>query len=157
MPEAREEWIDDVRLPERRVLPHGIPTERRSPSTYLLTVCTRPRRLDQLCHAAVAAQVRESLEFQHARATWRLHACVLMPDHIHFIVTVPAETPLARAVMYWKRYLARHAGIAWQRDFFEHRLRRDEHFAAKVEYLRMNPVRAGLVVSPDEWPYFWTW
>jgi REP element-mobilizing transposase RayT len=80
-----------------------------------------------------------------------------MPDHLHLIATVAAETPLTHTVMYWKRYLAREAGVDWQRDFFEHRLRRDEHFDAKVDYLRMNPVRAGLVANPDEWPYFWTW
>jgi REP element-mobilizing transposase RayT len=157
MPEVREEWIHDVRWPERRQLPHGTPSERRAPSTYLLTVCTRPRRLNQLCHETVAAVIHRSLEFQQGRALWRVHACVLMPDHLHLIATVAAETPLTHTVMYWKRYLAREAGVDWQRDFFEHRLRRDEHFDAKVDYLRMNPVRAGLVANPDEWPCFWTW
>lgn len=110
-----------------------------------------------LCHDDVASLVRTSLEFHDGRSTWRLHACVLMPDHLHLIATVPAETRLAHTVACWKRYLAREAGVARQRDFFEHRLRRDQPFDAKVEYLRINPVRAGLVASADQWPYFWTW
>jgi putative transposase len=80
-----------------------------------------------------------------------------MPDHMHLIATVPAETRLAQMVTQWKRYVARESGVDWQRDFFEHRLRRDEHFDAKLDYLRMNPVRAGLVTKPEEWPFFWTW
>jgi putative transposase len=141
----------------RRFLPHGLPFERQAASTYLLTVCTQPRGLDQLCRVDVANLVRSSLEFHDGRATWRLHACVLMPDHLHFIAAVPVETGLAHTVAYWKRFVARQAGVDWQRDFFEHRLRRHDHFDAKVEYLRMNPVRAGLVATPDQWPYFWTW
>jgi len=105
----------------------------------------------------VANLIRAWLEFHDGRGSWRLHACVLMPDHVHVIATVPAETRLAHTVAYWKRYVARWAGVEWQRDFFEHRLRQDEHFAVKVEYLRMNPVRAGLVASSEDWPYFWTW
>jgi putative transposase len=76
---------------------------------------------------------------------------------MHLIVTVPTEVRLPHTIAYWKLYVARQAGVRWQRDFFEHRFRRNESFAAKVAYLRMNPVRAGLVVKPEEWPYFWTW
>ena len=157
MSEAWQEWLDDVQLPVRRALPHGTPDGRQSASTYHLTMCARPRGLNQLCHDSVAQVVRASLEFHDVRGAWRLHACVLMPDHLHLIVTVPAETRLAHTIAYWKRYVARQVRVAWQRDFFEHRLRRDEHFGVKVEYLRMNPVRAGLVSSAEEWPYFWIW
>jgi hypothetical protein len=46
--------------------------------------------------------------------------------------------------------------VSWQRDFFEHRLRSHQHVDAKRAYLRQNPVRAGLVAHPDDWPYFWS-
>jgi len=41
----------------------------------------------------------------------------------------------------------------WQRGFFDHVLRSDESYAEKWEYVRENPVRAGLVRIADEWPY----
>jgi hypothetical protein len=41
----------------------------------------------------------------------------------------------------------------WQAGFFDHLLRRSESYAAKWEYVRRNPVRAGLVSEPDLWPY----
>ncbi len=37
--------------------------------------------------------------------------------------------------------------------FFDHLLRNDESYAQKWEYVRQNSVRAGLVESPEDWPY----
>lgn len=55
----------------------------------------------------------------------------------------------------WKHFTARTLGIEWQRDFFDHRLRH-RSFVEKAHYIRMNPVRAGLVEKLEEWPYVWT-
>jgi len=41
----------------------------------------------------------------------------------------------------------------WQPGFFDHVLRSDESYSQKWEYVRENPVRAGLVGRIDEWPY----
>jgi putative transposase len=41
----------------------------------------------------------------------------------------------------------------WQPGFFDHLLRTDESYGQKWEYVRMNPVRTGLVSTPEEWPY----
>ncbi len=54
-----------------------------------------------------------------------------------------------------KKWWARELGIQWQRDFFDHRLRSEAEFEAKAHYVRMNPVRAGLVSRPEEWPHAW--
>jgi mono/diheme cytochrome c family protein len=55
----------------------------------------------------------------------------------------------------WKRFLATRLNIEWQRDFFDHRLRKDESYREKADYIRANPVRARLVTKPPEWLYFW--
>ena len=44
-------------------------------------------------------------------------------------------------------------GPIWQPGFFDHVLRSDESYAQKWEYVRDNPVRAGLVAQSDDWPY----
>jgi putative transposase len=64
-----------------------------------------------------------------------------------------AEESLQQAVSNWKRYTARHAKIEWQRDFFDHRLRHDESYAQKADYIRQNPGRKGLVARAEDWPY----
>jgi hypothetical protein len=56
-----------------------------------------------------------------------------------------------------KQALAKHIAPPdkspiWQRGFFDHVLRSDESYAEKWNYVRANPVRAGLVNDPD-WPY----
>jgi hypothetical protein len=55
----------------------------------------------------------------------------------------------------WKKWTASQLGIGWQRDFFEHRLRNDESARQKADYILYNPVRAGLVERPEDWPYVW--
>ena len=44
----------------------------------------------------------------------------------------------------------------WQEGFFDHRLRHDESLEEKTYYIRMNPVRAGLIEKPETWPYVFT-
>jgi len=51
------------------------------------------------------------------------------------------------------RITARIANIAWQRNFFDHRLRNDESENEKVAYIRANPVRAELIGPNDRWPF----
>jgi putative transposase len=41
----------------------------------------------------------------------------------------------------------------WQEGFFDHLIRHGESYAEKWEYVRLNPVRAGLVQDPEEWPW----
>jgi REP-associated tyrosine transposase len=43
--------------------------------------------------------------------------------------------------------------MIWQRGFFDHLLRSDESYAQKWNYVRENPVRAGLLTNADDWPY----
>ncbi len=45
------------------------------------------------------------------------------------------------------------SGRAWQAGFFDHVLRSSESYGEKWEYVRMNPVRAGLAARPEDWPY----
>jgi hypothetical protein len=43
--------------------------------------------------------------------------------------------------------------MLWQREYFDHVLRSGESYAQKWDYVRENPVRAGLVTSWDHWRY----
>jgi len=53
----------------------------------------------------------------------------------------------------WKGYQTKGPGIEWQEGFFDHRIRSSESAEEKRQYILMNPVRAGLVARPDDWPY----
>ena len=85
---------------------------------------------------------------------------VLMPDHGHLFVAFPmtgmtlSEWIGAIKTVLGKRFL--RLGMQkphWQDGFFDHVLRSAESYAQKWEYVRMNPVRAGLCDQPEQWPY----
>jgi putative transposase len=86
---------------------------------------------------------------------------VLMPDHLHLFIVVPHDVP--HALSGWMKALKRsltrvldEQGVApphWQRGFFDHVMRSRESYSEKWEYVRNNPVRAGLVAEADAWPF----
>ena len=112
--------------------------------------------MDQLCQSAVAEFLKDSLLFYQNQGELWVHVLLLMPDHLHAILSFSPTVGMRKSIAKWKRYAAREKGIQWQRDFFDHRLRKDESVVEKTHYIRMNPVRAGLVDAPEDWPYVWT-
>jgi REP element-mobilizing transposase RayT len=81
---------------------------------------------------------------------------VIMPDHIHLFVRGNLDFSLAQWVRVLKRSLSREiltASPHWQQGFFDHLIRHSESYSQKWEYVRQNPVRAGLVASADAWPW----
>jgi putative transposase len=68
-----------------------------------------------------------------------------MADHLHMLATFGPNAGMKTVIRNLKRYLANHAGINWQRDFFDHRLRDDESYDEKANYILNNPARAGFV------------
>ena len=98
--------------------------------------------------------VLETIEHRHLKGIWYAHVAVLMPDHVHLIVSFPqTEKRTQTIVSKWKEWTAKSFRIDWQRDFFEHRLRKEENFRQKADYILANPVRAGLVEKAADWPY----
>jgi REP element-mobilizing transposase RayT len=143
------------RAPERRPLPHDVPPWADYGAVFFVTVCAVPRGRNHLCQKAVATGLWESVRHRQGAGQWWVHLFLVMPDHVHALLTFDPDFDLQPTVVAWKRYTSRQLGIPWQRDFLDHRLRGDESFEQKVDYIRHNPVRAGLVADPDEWPYMW--
>ena len=85
---------------------------------------------------------------------------VLMPDHVHLFVAFPSDGVVLvawiqslRAVLGKVLLNVGHDKPHWQEGFFDHVLRSAESYAQKWDYVRMNPVRAGLCATPEQWPY----
>ena len=145
----------DKELFSRKSLPHGRPGWVKDDAIFFITVCCRDRGKNQLCHDDIAEKIFESVRFRHENGDWFVHLFVLMPDHVHGLISFPVERPMKSTVAKWKEYAAKQIGILWQRDFFDHRLRTDESYTEKAAYIRMNPVRKGLVGQPEAWKYVW--
>lgn len=128
------------------------------PAVFFVTCCTR-RREPWLANRAV----HDAFERFGRRAAEQFRVAVgryvMMPDHLHFFVSGGPEFTLGRWVGQLKQALARacpavRSGIApWQDGFFDHLLRSEESLSQKWDYVRQNPVRAGLATRPEDWPY----
>ena len=127
---------------------------------YFITVCTQARRA--ILHSDDVVQIlRDEWHTAQERHGWVVGRYVIMPDHVHFFCAehAPAKS-LAAFVGAWKEWtskrMVRELNLTmpiWQPEFFDHVLRSDESFAEKWEYVRQNPVRAGLVEQVADWPH----
>lgn len=90
---------------------------------------------------------------------YHLHAFVVMPNHVHLLVT-----PFVRAREWLgplkgftghhaNRILSRQRVPFWQDESYDHMIRNDEEFARVQRYIEFNPVQAGPVPAPDEFPW----
>ena len=142
-------------LRQRHTLPHEVPSWVKKGSLYFLTICGKPRGKNQFCHSEISAKIIATVTRRHDSEVWFMRLFLLMPDHVHALVSFPQEADMLASVRQWKNYLARMHGIKWQRDFFEHRLRNAESWEEKAHYIRQNPVRAGLIANAEAWAYQW--
>ncbi|MDR0352171.1 MAG: transposase, partial [Opitutaceae bacterium] len=120
---------------------------------YFITICAKNRTARPLLKNNIANNLVETVSHLHQRGDWFARLFLVMPDHIHALISFPAENSMPRRVSSWKSYTARKFGIDWQERFFEHRLRAEDSLDEKAAYIRMNPVRARLVDAPEKWPF----
>ena len=119
---------------------------------YFLTFCVAKRQKVLANKKAFAA-----FEAALARLTnWNVIAAVLMPDHAHLLIAPNDRDATAGnasgAIKRWMRQKLA-AGWQWQPGSFDRLLRSDESAEEKWQYIRENPVRAGLVENWRDWPY----
>ena len=84
-----------------------------------------------------------------------------MPNHFHLILTIPEGRSLSAFMRDLKKrvayeyFMVRNAPIKkfWQDRFDDLLITREPTFRTKLNYVHWNPVRAGLVSKPEDWPY----
>jgi putative transposase len=107
-----------------------------------------------------ALEFIETLMDYRAEGKYDLHAFVVMPEHIHLLLTPALESSLERAVQLVKGGSSHRLGQLtprrfplWQRGFSDHRIRGAEDYIAHVRYIEINPVKRGLVRNAAEYRY----
>ena len=121
---------------------------------YFITICITPR-----CNAlANEAAWRMVCEAVNRLDKWNTYSIMTMPDHIH-LLTAPLnrELRVAAFLKWFKRWFNESYGTCekwqWQPGGFDRLLRTSESIHEKWNYVRENPVRAGLVAHWKEWRY----
>ena len=132
----------------------AIPSRASRPGTFFITTATyNRRRLFQF--PANAELFLETLQHYRRLGHYKVHAFVIMPDHVHLILTPQAIT-LERSMGLIKGGFSHRLASkfpVWQRGFIDHRIRDAEDRETRRTYLHQNPVRANLVETAELYPY----
>jgi putative transposase len=134
--------------------------------TFFFTLTLDDRRSSALVdHVAL---LRAAFRTTRNERPFSMDAIVILPDHLHVILTLPPEDPdFSNRLRRIKRRFTRSivaAGVPissnhrgeyslWQRRFWEHTIRDDRDFERCVDYIHYNPVRHRLVATPSEWAF----
>jgi putative transposase len=123
--------------------------------TYLVTAVTaQRRRLFQVTATAELLQ-RTILDYR-SQGRFLLHAFVIMPDHFHALITPAPDVSLEKAMQFIKggfSFRLKGKLDVWERSFNESQIMSEEKFVSCVRYIEENPVRRGLVSTPDAYPF----
>src|SRR5271155_588057 len=103
------------------------------------------------------------LRFYVKERKFEVHDFVVMPDHVHLLVTVHGDITIERAMQFVKggfsfrlRKETGYMGEIWQRGFSETRVNDRESFQNHRKYIAQNPVNAGLVDSTEKFSFCFT-
>lgn len=120
---------------------------------FFITICLGDRRIARLCEGTAPSTILNSMRHYNNMQRWWASVAVVMPDHVHLICSFPEGASISKTVKDWKHWNATQLKINWQTNFFEHRLRNEDQYIEKGEYILENPVRAGLVDRWEKWPH----
>ena len=129
------------------------------PGTYFVTFSTLQRR--RLFVVEPYARLFLKTIYGYRRqGKFQLHAFVVMPEHIHLLLTPGEDVTLERSVQLIKGGYSHAFGVefgkhkeVWQRGFTDHRIREREDFKKHRQYIHNNPVVRGLVDRAPEYRY----
>jgi putative transposase len=123
--------------------------------TYLVTAVTAQRRsIFQV--TATAELLEQTILDYRSQGKFLLHAFVIMPDHFHALITPAPDVSLEKALQFIKggfSFRLKSRFDVWMRSFNESQVMNEEKFNNSVRYIEQNPVRRGLVRSPNEYRF----
>jgi putative transposase len=142
-------------------------------SARFVTFCTH-RKIPILRKSSYRSIVAESINEIHKEIGFEFYGYVIMPDHLHLVLRPPEGTSLSKIISEIKSRSAKRVHVVlspdeihqftvirnrierfalWQRRCYDHNCRGEEAVWEKVNYCHNNPVRKGLVSSPEEWQW----
>ena len=100
------------------------------------------------------------VEMAHQREWLDCVAYTVMPDHAHIVFGLGSEKTLRQVMHSFSRNSSRQIhqavggeGRLWQKGYYDDRVEDEEQFENQVRYVLYNPVKAGHVRDPDDWPF----
>jgi len=129
------------------------------PGTYFVTFSTFQRTRLFVVDSYARLFLRTLYGYERKRK-FRLHAFVVMPEHVHLLLAPANDLTLERVMQLIKGGFSHEFGSqfgrkkeVWQRGFTDHRIRDAADYELHRGYIHRNPVRRGLVSNPQEYRY----
>lgn len=137
-------------------MPWGLKHFQASRQSHFVTFCCYHRR--PLLTPDFAKQTFERA-LERVRRSFELcvYGYVVMPEHVHLLISEPKRGTLADALKSLKQGVSRRligeAEHFWQKRYYDFNIRNARQFAEKLRYIHRNPVRRGLCARPEDWPW----
>ena len=101
------------------------------------------------------ALFEEVLETTRLKYQFLVLGYVVMPEHVHLLVTEPSNGPLAKALMVMKISTSKRLNYSplWQARYYDFNVFTEEKRVEKLRYMHRNPVVRGLIEKPEDWKW----
>ncbi len=139
------------RYPDR--LAHQTPAWVESGATYHIRISIERDYPLRLTDPKIGPALLDSARHYHEHTRWSCRLFLLMPDHLHALLTFHYDKDMGAIVASWKGYQTKRLGISWQGNYFDHRIRDRGELQKKAAYIRLNPVRKNLCLTEEAWPW----
>jgi putative transposase len=141
----------DVSSPQ---MPRGLIRIQQTGNFHFLTFSCY-RRLPYLKHPAAMNLFEASLEEMRRRYNFLIAGYVVMPEHVHLLISEPRRGKLDRSIQALKISVSRQSTERpfWQVRYYDFNVRSEEKHIEKLKYIHRNPVKRGLVTKPEDWPW----
>lgn len=140
-----------------RRLYHEVPSWIEDGALFHIRIALdRKTKQRSLIDPLLARALLDSAHLYQLQERWHMTIFLLMPDHLHALLSFPRQESMSGVISDWKRFHGRNNGVVWQEGYFDHRLRDDERgeqLEMKIEYIQQNPVAAGLCAGIADWPW----
>ncbi len=136
-------------------MPWGLKRFQESRQLHFLTFSCFHRR-PNFAGPPSRTTFESSLERVRQQYVLLVYGYVVMPEHVHLLVSEPERDTLARAIQSLKQSVARRLALRavdpfWQARYYDFNVWSEMKFVEKLRYIHRNPVRRGLVARPEDW------
>src|SRR6202140_5593721 len=137
-------------------MPRRLKRFQHTGQSHFVTFCCYHRR--PLFAAEAAMRIFEAaLERVRRKFGLRVYGYVVMPEHVHLLMSEPERETLADALKSLKQGVSRrligNAEHFWQKRYYDFNIRDYPQFVEKLRYIHRNPVKAGLCERPEDWEW----
>ena len=137
-------------------MPHGLVRFQQAGHLHFITFSCF-HRLPYLASPEAKHTVEQVLEQTLQTHGFDLHGYVLMPEHVHLLLSEPTQHPLATTLKVLKqetaKLLLRSHDHLWQARYYDFNVHTDKKRIEKLRYMHGNPVKRGLTTHPELYPW----